>query len=195
MQSFDLVASLYDFVNRSRYKRDTEVALHWLGLKSGMNFLDIGGGTGAMANLIYRKTGCEITVVDPSSGMMAIGNEKGHRAKWVQASPDKFLPFKANSADGIVMVYTLHHIRKESQLKALVEITRVLKKGSKLLLIEMDYHNMLSIAMNLSEKLMTAGQVWFLSPKELQAFLNKAGLDVLHLSKRSQGYILCAIKS
>ena len=194
MKSFDLVAKIYDLINRSRYQRDVPYILRLLTITPGRKFLDIGGGTGAMAHILFQKTCCRMTVVDSSAGMIAAGKEKGYQAEWLQADPVKTLPIARNSVEGAIMVYTLHHIKKNQQIIALTEICRVLKKGDKLLIIEMDYHNFLSISLNLVEKLMTLGKVWFISANKLKESLNKAGLSVDHYEKRRQGYILRAVK-
>ncbi|MBI3036160.1 methyltransferase domain-containing protein [Candidatus Woesearchaeota archaeon] len=194
MKSFDLVAKIYDLINRLRYQRDVLDILRWLTITRGKKFLDIGGGTGAIAHLLFQKTGCRMTVVDSSAGMIAEGKEKGYQAEWLQADPVKTLPIASNSVEGAIMVYTLHHIKKNQQIIALTEIGRVLKKGGMLLIIEMDYHNFLNISLNLVEKLVTLGNVWFISANKLKGSLNKAGLSVDHYEKRQQGYILRTVK-
>lgn len=194
MQGFDLVAKIYDKVNNSRYQRDLREVLRFLNPQKGENILDIGGGTGALAHLVFEKTGCRMTIVDPSAGMLAIGKEKKYQAEFLQGDLANTLPISDNSVDGIVMVYALHHIKRDTQVKAIQEISRILKKGGRILFIEMDYHNLYSFFLNIQEKLMTLNRVWFTGSPELEILLHNVGIEVEQCEAKRQGYSLYAVK-
>lgn len=195
MKSFDLVSWLYELANCSRYSKDANEILKWVKPKLGQKFLDIGGGTGTMANILSKKTGCRFMVVDSSVGMINVGRKRGYNIEWLVADITKQLPLEERSVDGIIMIYTLHHIKRDLQPRTLSELKRVLKSRGKIIFIEMDNHNFFSCYKNLIGKITTFNRVWFLDASQLEKTLKNLGFTKVKYTHKYQGYVLCATKS
>lgn len=88
--------------------------------------LDIGCGTGKVAEKILQEADVELIGVDISQKMLAKFSTKSTGAKLICASGEA-LPFGDGVADGIMCIYLLHLLRDPQ--KALREFRRVLKKG------------------------------------------------------------------
>ena len=127
--TFDSTAADYNRLERilglgrgSWYRRQ---ALLRAGLRSGMQVVDVGMGTGLVAHEVLHVTGepARLVGVDPSPGMMAqaaLPPEVECRLGYAEA-----LPLPDRSADFIVMGYALRHIADFSA--ACAEFRRVLR--------------------------------------------------------------------
>ena len=72
---FKYYARIYDRFMR-RFKLDTnEVLLESLGELKGKRILDLGGGTGTLADKLQHMGG-DVTLIDPQKEMTAIAKEK-----------------------------------------------------------------------------------------------------------------------
>jgi demethylmenaquinone methyltransferase/2-methoxy-6-polyprenyl-1,4-benzoquinol methylase len=134
---FDATAGDYDRVERllalgtGRWYR--RYALLQAGLAPGMRMLDVGVGTGLVAQAAIRILGDARNVigVDPSAGMMAAAAAGGPAL--VQGRAER-LPFADAAFDFLSLGYALRHV---SDLEAAFgEFRRVLKPGGRLLLLE-----------------------------------------------------------
>jgi demethylmenaquinone methyltransferase/2-methoxy-6-polyprenyl-1,4-benzoquinol methylase len=138
-QLFDRSAQHYDWVNRVMsfgtghiYRRQ---ALRRMGLTTGMRVLDIGCGTGVIAQHaanIVGPQGCVIGL-DPSIGMLRAAVRQ--RAPLAVQGLGECLPFMAGSFDVLTMGYALRHVSDLSL--AFREYRRVLKPGGRVLLLEL----------------------------------------------------------
>jgi demethylmenaquinone methyltransferase/2-methoxy-6-polyprenyl-1,4-benzoquinol methylase len=109
-------------------------ALQRAGLKPGMNLLDVGVGTGLVAQqaaAILGDPAC-VTGVDPSPGML--GNTVVPAGVKLVEGRAEQIPFPDNSFDFLSMGYALRHISDLSV--AFAEFRRVLKPGGMLCMLE-----------------------------------------------------------
>ena len=137
-QMFDSTAPDYNLIEKILglgtgpwYRRQ---ALLRAGLKSGMNVVDVGAGTGlvaAQAAAIVGSIGA-VTGVDPSPGMLRNAQVPAS-VKLIEGSAES-IPFPDNSFDFLSMGYALRHIGDLS--RAFVEFRRVLKPGGRLCILE-----------------------------------------------------------
>ena len=136
--TFDSTAVDYNRLERilglgrgSWYRRQ---ALQRAGLRPGMQVVDVGMGTGLVAEEVLHITNdpARLIGVDPSPGMMA----EAHLPPEVQCRLGRAeaLPMPDASADFIVMGYALRHIADFSA--ACDEFRRVLKPQGRLLILE-----------------------------------------------------------
>jgi demethylmenaquinone methyltransferase/2-methoxy-6-polyprenyl-1,4-benzoquinol methylase len=138
-QLFDNSAQHYDWINRvmsfgtgHMYRRQ---ALQRIGLTAGMRVLDVGCGTGVIAQHAANIVGPQGSVValDPSRGMLHAAVRQ--RAPHAIQGLGECLPFADNSFDALTMGYALRHVADLGQ--AFREYRRVLKPGGRALLLEL----------------------------------------------------------
>jgi SAM-dependent methyltransferase len=102
----------------------------WLGDVAGLRLLDLGTGAGEAATY-FAGRGARVTAVDSSSGMLrvaaATGAHYGACFDRVQCSAEA-LPFADESFDVVYGANILHHV---DRARALDEVRRVLKPGSR----------------------------------------------------------------
>ncbi|MDP3741827.1 MAG: class I SAM-dependent methyltransferase [Candidatus Micrarchaeota archaeon] len=96
-------------------------------LPAGAKVLELGCGDGkTLTSLI--ASGFKVTGIDVSPSAIKIARKKaGRKAKLVVGDVCE-LPFAANSFDAVVTVHVLDHLSQKERGKAVVEISRVLKK-------------------------------------------------------------------
>jgi demethylmenaquinone methyltransferase/2-methoxy-6-polyprenyl-1,4-benzoquinol methylase len=138
---FDAIAPRYDLLNRLLtfgmdvgWRRKTVKSL---GLPPGSRVLDLACGTGDLCRELAKR-GYRPIGVDRSAGMLAAQRTAppagGRRAAPLVRGDALRLPFRANSADGIVCGFAL---RNFSSLKPfLAECARVLRPGGRVALLE-----------------------------------------------------------
>lgn len=138
-QLFDNSAQHYDWINRvmsigtgHMYRRH---ALIRMGLTTGMQVLDVGCGTGVIAQHaadIVGPQGC-VVGLDPSKGMLYTAIRQ--RVSYAVQGVGESLPFIENSFDALTMGYALRHVSDLGL--AFREYRRVLKSGGRVLLLEL----------------------------------------------------------
>lgn len=137
-QTFDSTAVDYNRLERilglgtgSWYRRQ---ALLRAGLRPGMDVIDVGMGTGLVAQEVLRVTGQpqRLIGVDPSPGMMGEARLPAEVACRIGRAED--IPSPDASADFVVMGYALRHI--DDFAAAAAEFRRVLRPGGRLLILE-----------------------------------------------------------
>jgi demethylmenaquinone methyltransferase/2-methoxy-6-polyprenyl-1,4-benzoquinol methylase len=135
---FDQAAADYDWITQvmsfglgHRYRRQV---LQRAGLGRGMRVLDLGCGTGVLAQHSQAMVGAGsgVAALDPSLGMLRQAGRRGVRLR-VRGLAEA-LPFGAERFDLLSMGYALRHV---ADLRAAFgEFRRVLRQGGKLLLLE-----------------------------------------------------------
>ncbi|MCK5159891.1 MAG: class I SAM-dependent methyltransferase, partial [Candidatus Heimdallarchaeota archaeon] len=124
MNIFSKIAHRYDnFVG----KFNLDELLEYLPLDSENLLLDLGGGTGRVAEQLLDHVN-ECLVLDSSYEMLLEAKKKTDRFLNVQAVGEA-LPFRDKSLKQIFLNDSFHHIKK--QRETLEESFRVLKPGGK----------------------------------------------------------------
>ena len=142
---FHSVASKYDIMNdlmsggvHRLWKRFT---IETSGVRAGQHVLDIAGGTGdltAQFSNIVGQTG-KVVLADINSSMLTVGRDKlldrgfANNVVYTQADA-QHLPFQDNSFDCISIAFGLRNVTDKDL--ALKSMTRVLKPGGRLLVLE-----------------------------------------------------------
>ena len=142
---FSSVASEYDLMNdvmslgvHRLWKRH---AVHLCAIKKNYHVLDLAGGTGDIARLIYPQLGPEghVTLCDINAEMLKEGRnrfiDKGiiNGVDYVQANAEA-LPFADNSFDCMTIAFGLRNVtNKDAALRSMYS---KLKYGSQLVILE-----------------------------------------------------------
>lgn len=116
---FRYCAGSYDKIMK-QFKLDlSDIILENIGNITGKKILDIGGGTGTLANLLQCK-GAELTLVDPSVEMTQKAREKNKDimiyTKSLQDLDDKL---QGEYFDKVIIRDALHHIENVDEILAL----------------------------------------------------------------------------
>ncbi|MGC3872748.1 bifunctional demethylmenaquinone methyltransferase/2-methoxy-6-polyprenyl-1,4-benzoquinol methylase UbiE [Halomonas sp. GXIMD04776] len=142
---FHSVAARYDVMNdlmslgiHRLWKR---VTLERAGVRRGHQVLDIAGGTGDLTLKFSRLVGPNgrVVLADINQSMLKVGRDKlldngvGDNVEYVQANAE-CLPFPDNSFDCITIAFGLRNVTDKDA--ALRSMTRVLKPGGRLLILE-----------------------------------------------------------
>lgn len=139
---FERVASRYDIMNdlmslgihRLWKKRFVES----LPLRHNGVYLDVAGGTGDIAQSIYRRLKSfsihgQITVSDINPAMIQVGQKRYPHLSWLLANAEE-LPLDDHSVDVYTIAFGLRNVTNKE--KALQEAFRVLKPGGKFACLE-----------------------------------------------------------
>src|SRR5690348_5069730 len=97
--------------------------------------LDVGCGTGRWLRR-YSSLGLEATGVDATPQMLRAARARGTTAPLVAGEANR-LPFRDGEFDVVSDVTVIQHIPAGLQPQALLEMTRVLKTGGRLILLEL----------------------------------------------------------
>lgn len=127
IDTYDKLAKEYDDETKNFWLNfpDTIITQFAEKIGTGGKVLDVGSGPGRDALLLQDK-GLKITCVDASSSMVKLCRDKG--LETVKADLLS-LPFEDETFDGVWAYTSLLHIRKKNIDKAILEISRVLKRG------------------------------------------------------------------
>lgn len=144
-EMFNQIAPRYDLLNRllsfgidRRWRR---LAVRRITVPEGGAVLDVATGTGDVALEIARQTDSSvlITGVDFSSEMVALGQQKVAQTPFsaridLHVAPCEAIPFPDNSFDAATIAFGIRNV--DDRLKGLTEITRTLKPGGRLVVLE-----------------------------------------------------------
>jgi demethylmenaquinone methyltransferase / 2-methoxy-6-polyprenyl-1,4-benzoquinol methylase len=140
---FDSVAARYDLMNdlmsAGMHRGWKAFTIGQAGLRPGMRVLDVAGGTADLARAMARRVGPsgQVCLTDINGPMLAIGRDRllddGQVQPVVRCDAEK-LPFADASFDRVTVAFGLRNMTHKD--RALAEMTRVLKPGGKLLVLE-----------------------------------------------------------
>ena len=131
------VATWYDRIFEPMNIGLREIGMKMYPVKSGMNILDIGCGTGAHLKL-YQKEECNIFGIDLSPAMLKVARNKlGNEAELKLCDATRS-EFEDNKFDLILSSTVLHEMHQQVRIDVLKEAKRILKKDGRILLI--DFH-------------------------------------------------------
>ncbi len=142
---FDAIAERYDLLNRvlsmgidQRWRRRTVAALQ---LPAEARVLDLATGTGDVALRIARAhPDAQVTGVDPSEKMLAVGRQKvaaaglAGRIVLVQGDAEK-LDFPDRRFDGVTIAFGIRNV--PDRQRALREMARVCRIGGRIAILEL----------------------------------------------------------
>lgn len=144
-QMFDGIAERYDFVNRvislgidQGWRRKTVEALN---LSAGARVLDLATGTADLALLVASAAPTvNVTGVDPSERMLAVGREKVEKAELggritLMTGDAETLPFEPRSFDAVCIAFGIRNVPDRD--RALREMARVTKLGGRVAILEL----------------------------------------------------------
>jgi SAM-dependent methyltransferase len=127
---FDIISGIY---NRwGRFKLDHPL-IEMLDLKEDDILLDIGGGTGRVANALAGRSR-QVVVIDTSAGMLSKAPNKAGISPLMADSA--ILPVPGGSVDRVLIVDALHHIKKQQE--TIEELCRSLKPDGVAVIVEPD---------------------------------------------------------
>ena len=142
---FDAIAERYDLVNRiislgvdQSWREKTVAALN---LGEGGRALDLATGTADLALQIARDiSGSHVVGLDPSPGMLAIGQRKVHEAMLTRqvelvVGDAQALPFADASFDAVSIAFGIRNV--PDRARALEEMARVTKPGGRVAVLEL----------------------------------------------------------
>ena len=162
---FNLIAPIYDRVFGGMRH---QLLFEQLDVRPGNMVLDIGGGTGRVAQHVAAMGG-QVIVVDPSPVMLRETRRKGLLG--VRALAEQ-LPFPADSIDRILIVDAFHHFAHQAW--AARDLVRVLKPGGRIVIEEPDLRFRATKLLAILEKAALM-QSHFYAPSELAALFEAHG--------------------
>lgn len=119
-----------------------------LGNVNSLMILDIGGGTGTLANSLINLGGI-VTIVDPEVKMTEVAKSKNEKVNVINSFANN-IPLENSSIDLIVVRDAFHHIMEKE--KALKECSRVLKPNGRILIYEFEKSHIITKLIFLFEK-------------------------------------------
>ncbi|MBM4430944.1 MAG: methyltransferase domain-containing protein [Chloroflexi bacterium] len=157
---FDRVSQRYD---RLFPYGGPQRLLPLLQMEPGLRLLDIGGGTGRVAETLRGQA--QVLICDPSAGMLRQAQEKGLRAC---AGLAERLPFADGAFDRVLVVDAFHHFADHD--RAAAELLRVLHPGGRLVMEEQDIRHTGIKWVALAERLLRMRSRFFSLPDLLRLF-------------------------
>ncbi len=109
--------------------------------KPGMKVLEVGCGTGSNL-MLYRQAGCSVYGIDLSPSMLEVARIKLGDDADLQLGDAANLPYRKDSFDLVLAMFTLHEMPREIRSTVMSEMIRVTKKVGRILII--DFHPNLS---------------------------------------------------
>lgn len=105
--------------------------------KKGMQVLEIGCGTGTNLTL-YQQAGCDVFGIDLSPSMVKLANQKLGEQSHIKLGDASHMPYPDGYFDLVIAMLTLHEMPGMIRSSVINEMTRVMKKEGRLMLV--DYH-------------------------------------------------------
>ncbi len=139
-QYFEQVANQWDQMRQSFFSEKVrEMVYATANVQAGKLAADIGAGTGFIVEGLVQK-GLRVIAVDQSEAMIEEMKRKYKSLDAVDCriGESENLPIENGTVDYVFSNMYLHHV--ESPPRALEEIVRVLKKGGKVVITDLDEH-------------------------------------------------------
>ena len=163
---FGILAPFYERFIKPKPPR--ELSEH-VQMPSGGSMLDIGGGTGRIAQF-FTGDGAQIVVSDLSFKMVL--QTKSKKGLQAVCSHSEYMPFPAGHFDRIIMVDALHHVC--DQEKTASELWRVVKPGGRIVIEEPNFNRWMVKLVAWGEKVALM-RSHFLTPQEIRSLFNQKG--------------------
>jgi SAM-dependent methyltransferase len=106
-----------------------EIFIDWLAPPTGWRWVDVGCGSGAISELLYRRCApAEVQGVDPSAAQLAFARERpGAKDAVFQIGDAMALPFADDRFDAAVMALVIFFVPDPA--KGVAEMARVVRPG------------------------------------------------------------------
>ncbi|HWI51387.1 MAG TPA: class I SAM-dependent methyltransferase [Symbiobacteriaceae bacterium] len=115
-----------------QYQEVLERVAELAGADSGRRLLDVGTGTGNLAQVLLRR-GASVVAVEPSAAMRRQARQKlGETAVLEGQFLD--LPVESGGFDAVVSSYAFHHLTDDAKCQGAQEMLRVLRPGGRIVL-------------------------------------------------------------
>jgi len=147
-RTLDYAASVYDALSPlmtfGHEKRMGQTALKLLALKGNETIIDIGCGTGTLtrqaAHQLSAEKGGRIVGIDAAAKMIRLARKKAAGIPNIQydVAAAERLSYNDETFDLALSTFFFHHIDRELKETALNEMWRVLKKGGKAVIVDVD---------------------------------------------------------
>lgn len=188
LNDFDKVHKHYDNFMKlfNLYKHEDILTL--ADFKNHQVVVDIGGGTGALAEFIsYSCT--TVYVLDKSNKMLS----KVKTSKNVISIEGDALntPFKDNTIDTVILSDVFHHIKEQNQL--ILEISRILKPGGKIVILDFN-KNYLKTKLLIAFEFFIFGPLYFKTLQEVKNMLETA-FSITRINDKGYYFILTGEKN
>lgn len=137
---FDQVSHKWDEMRKGFFTEEVrEKALSRAGVQKGETAADIGAGTGFITEGLIQR-GLQVIAVDQSEAMLNEMKNKFADKKGIdfRVGEAEVLPISDESVDYAFANMYLHHV--ESPSKAIQEMVRIVKRGGKIVITDMDEH-------------------------------------------------------
>ena len=136
---YDWLVRAHTFGDEGKFRREI---LQVSPLRPGETVLDVGCGTGSLLIEAARLLGSGSVLygVEPSREMLAHASRKARQhipeTNFVQGSADQ-IPFPDASFDVVFCTMVLHHLPAAMQIAAIREMSRVVRPGGRLVIVDM----------------------------------------------------------
>lgn len=176
---FDVIAPVY---NRVGAYSALDTMLELGAFPTGGRLLDVGGGTGRVANAL-RDQAAQIVIADASLGMLRFAASKP--GLQTAAAYSEHLPFPDDSFERIIMVDALHHVVHQADTAK--ELFRVLKPGGRIVIEEPDIRWFGVKLIALAEKILLM-RSHFLAPAQIASLFPSAKPEIT--TKESSAWVV-----
>jgi len=145
--ALDRMAPFYDkLVQILTLGKDQKARVETISLaqiKPGENVLEVGCGTGSLAIAAAKQVGANGAVfgIDPAPKMIEIAQRKTAKTNFqveYRVGVIEDLPYPDNSIDVVLSSLMMHHLPDHLKSIGLREVNRVLKRGGRLAIVELD---------------------------------------------------------
>ncbi|HEX9709559.1 MAG TPA: methyltransferase domain-containing protein [Candidatus Thermoplasmatota archaeon] len=171
------------------FAEETEAILRAVAPRAGERLLDVGGGTGALAERFGGGFG-EVVVLEPNERKRRHGAAARPAVKFVGGNAER-IPFPDGHFDCVTAVVSFHHF--EDQGAALKEIRRVLRAGGRMIIFE--FAKTQGPGRFLKFLLLHHGRARpaLVDPQGLQGHARRAGFQRSSAIDVGSGYLLTAL--
>ncbi len=147
--------------------------------------LDVGGGTGRIAEVLVEKQ-CRVILFDQSISMLRNVISVKSKLRRICADIEQ-IAFESEQFDNVIMVDTLHHVG--NQQKAIDSILYVLKPGGIFILEEPDIRKFSVKLIAILEKVLLM-RSRFLYPEETIQLFSKHNVDITTIEEDFNIYFI-----
>ncbi|MCL2655042.1 MAG: class I SAM-dependent methyltransferase [Coriobacteriia bacterium] len=149
-------------------------------ISTGSTIADVGCGPGQYARY-FRLKGFEVFSVDISSEMLRVGKALDPQLRPVLSDINQ-LPFEGGSLDGLLIAYTLEHVKSEEIDEIVLELSRCLKPSGVIALMVKCGTGRYRFESSVLPG--TGGFVQLWEPRGLSSIFEKHGFSTLMIRKK-----------